>query len=253
MPSCAASSFSHGLAFISSKPERTMTFTSSPPMRARGAAAVHRGVAAAEHDDALADLRGVAEGHRGQPVDADVDVLRALFAPRDIEVAAARRAGADEDRVVALGHQRLHRIDFSLLERDAEVEDVVHFLVDHFLRQAEARDLRPDHAAGARVLVEHGDFVAERREVARHGERGRAGADAGDLLAVRVGLFVCRDLFLIVVVVLVIGGDALQAADGDRLGLGRRSLPRRGRGGTRARTGGRRCGRGFPGTRSTSS
>ena len=33
MPSCCASSFSHGLAFISSKPERTITFTSSPPMR----------------------------------------------------------------------------------------------------------------------------------------------------------------------------------------------------------------------------
>ena len=33
MPSCIASSFSHGEAFISSKPERTMTFTSSPPMR----------------------------------------------------------------------------------------------------------------------------------------------------------------------------------------------------------------------------
>ena len=33
MPSWPASSFSQGLAFISSKPERTMTFTSSPPMR----------------------------------------------------------------------------------------------------------------------------------------------------------------------------------------------------------------------------
>ena len=33
MPSCIASSFSQGLAFISSKPERTMTFTSSPPSR----------------------------------------------------------------------------------------------------------------------------------------------------------------------------------------------------------------------------
>ena len=33
MPSCIASSFSHGLAFISSKPERTTTFTSSPPRR----------------------------------------------------------------------------------------------------------------------------------------------------------------------------------------------------------------------------
>ncbi len=33
MPSCWASSFSQGEAFISSKPERTMTFTSSPPRR----------------------------------------------------------------------------------------------------------------------------------------------------------------------------------------------------------------------------
>ena len=56
MPSCMASSFSQGDAFISSKPERTMTFTSSPPSRRDGAAAVHRGVAAAEHDHALADL-----------------------------------------------------------------------------------------------------------------------------------------------------------------------------------------------------
>ena len=33
MPSCIASSFSHGEAFISSKPERTITLTSSPPRR----------------------------------------------------------------------------------------------------------------------------------------------------------------------------------------------------------------------------
>ncbi len=33
MPSCMASSFSQGEAFISSKPERTITFTSSPPRR----------------------------------------------------------------------------------------------------------------------------------------------------------------------------------------------------------------------------
>ena len=32
-PSCSASSFSHGEAFISVKPERTMTLTSSPPRR----------------------------------------------------------------------------------------------------------------------------------------------------------------------------------------------------------------------------
>src|SRR5690606_29933706 len=62
-------------------------------------AAIHRGVAAAEHHDPTTDLGDVFEGHRGQPVDADVDVGRCLLAPGDVEVAPARRAAANEDRV----------------------------------------------------------------------------------------------------------------------------------------------------------
>ena len=151
------------------------------------AAAVHGGVAAAQDDHALADLGGVAEGHRREPVDADVDVLRPLLPPGNIQISSAGGAGADEDGVVAFGEQRFHAVDFSLLELRAEVEDVADLLVDHLHRQAEARDLGPDHAAGAVVLVEHGDVVAERREVARHGERGGAGADAGDAAPVRFG------------------------------------------------------------------
>src|SRR3546814_591656 len=63
---------------------------------ARGAAAVHRGIAAAEHQHALADLRHVAEVDVGQPVEADVDVRRAFPASRQVEVAPARGAAADE-------------------------------------------------------------------------------------------------------------------------------------------------------------
>src|SRR5256885_8802338 len=93
------------------------------------------------------------ERHRGQPVDADVDVLRALLAPGEVEVAAARRARADEQGIVTLGHQLLHRIDlYPAFEFDSDIEDITHLLVNHFERQAEARDLRPDHAAGARIL-----------------------------------------------------------------------------------------------------
>ena len=99
---------------------------------ARGAAAVHRGVAAAEHDDALVDRGDVAERDVGQPVDADVDVLAGFLAAGNVELAAARRAGADEDRVEVLRQQRLHAVDaLAALELDAEVEDVVGFLVDH--------------------------------------------------------------------------------------------------------------------------
>ncbi len=152
---------------------------------ARGAAAVHGGVAAAEHDHALADLGDVAERHRGQPVDADMDVLGRFLAAGNVEIAAARRAGADEDRVPAFRQQRLHAVDaFAAAEFDAEAEDVAGLLVDDAVGQAEFRDLRADHAAGFRVAVEHHDVIAERRQIARHRERGGAAADQRDALAV---------------------------------------------------------------------
>jgi hypothetical protein len=64
----------------------------------RRAAAVHRGVAAAEHDDALADLVDVAEGHRRQPVDADVDVRAACLRPG---MSRSRPRGAPEPTKIA--------------------------------------------------------------------------------------------------------------------------------------------------------
>ena len=75
----------------------------------RGAAAVHGGVAAAQHDHALADLRRCG---RRTPTRASRCRCgcssRASLRPGNVEVAAARRARADEDRVVALAQQLLH-------------------------------------------------------------------------------------------------------------------------------------------------
>ena len=70
-------------------------------------------------------------------------------------------------------------------------------------------------AAGHAVLLEDGDRVAERHQVVGHGQRGAARADQRHLLAVlELGdLRQTRpDVF-----VPVVGGDALQAADGHRL------------------------------------
>ena len=111
MSSCIASSFSQGDAFISSKPERTMTFTSSPPRRRDGAAAIHRGVAAAEHDDAPADLVDVAERDRDSQSMPIWMLAGGFLAAGNVEIAAARRAAADEDRVVVLRQQRLQAVD----------------------------------------------------------------------------------------------------------------------------------------------
>src|SRR2546426_12241808 len=96
----------------------------------------------------------MAERHRGQPVDADVDVLRAVLPPGEVEVAAARRARADEQDIIALARQFLHGSYFSMYERNPQAEDITHFLVDHLKRQAKTRALRPNHTAGARILVE---------------------------------------------------------------------------------------------------
>jgi len=78
---------------------------------ARGAAAIHGGIAAAKHDDALADLVDVAERDARQPVDADMDVLDRFLAAGNVKIAAARCAAADEDSVEIFREQRLQAVD----------------------------------------------------------------------------------------------------------------------------------------------
>ena len=181
------------------------------------AAAVHRGIAAAEHDHAFADRRDVAERHRGEPVDADVDVRRGFTAAGDRQVATARSTGADEDGIPVLRQKQAHGVDAgAAAELDTELQHVAGFLVDDLFGKPKARDLRTDHAAGLGVAVEHDDLVAQRRQVTGDGERGRAAADAGDPLAValRWPRQVLGD------VVLEVGRDSLQAADRDRFRFG---------------------------------
>ncbi len=99
-------------------------------------------------------------------------------------------------------------------ERAAGRERVADLLVDHFVGQAEFRDLAAHHAAGARIGIEHDNLVADRRQIARDRQRRRPRPDAGDPLAVprrrrlrQQGLDV----------LLPVGRDPLQPADGDRL------------------------------------
>ena len=101
-------------------------------------------------------------------------------------------------------------------ELDAQIEDVAGLLVDDFFRQAEARHLRAHEAARFRIGLEHGDVVAERREIACDGQRRGTRADAGDALAVLRGR---RLRHARAHVALVVGGDALEPADRDRLRL----------------------------------
>ena len=206
------------LHLVEAGPHDDLDVTAAEPPRA--AAAIHRGVTAAEHDHALADAVDVPEGHARQPVDADVDVLRRFLAARNIEIASTRRAAADEDRVVLAavpGEQRLETVDTRAATKfDADVEHVTDFLVDDRFRQAEFRNLAADHATRALIAVVDDAFVAERCEVTRDRERRRSGADQRDALAIRSRALGQEAAD----VVLVVGRDPLEAADRHRLGLG---------------------------------
>ena len=108
--------------------------------------------------------------------------MRARFvATRNIEIAAARRSGTDEDSVIAFIQQTLHRFDTrSGAQLNAECEDVTRFFVDDFFGKAETRNLRADHSAGLRILIKEDDLVAERGKIPRHGQGGRTCSDAGN-------------------------------------------------------------------------
>src|SRR5205823_9285038 len=179
----------------------------------RTAAAVHCGVAAAEHDHSLADAIDVAERNARQPVDPDVDIFRRFLAPRKVEIASPRSAATDEDRVVGAAavarEQRLQTV-YSLTgaKLDAQAEYVADLFVDHRLGQAELGDLAPDHPSGLRVRVVDDAFVAERRQVARDRQRRRPGADQCNALAARFRGALGEPVAYIV---LEIRGYALQA------------------------------------------
>src|SRR5580698_6462387 len=146
-----------------------------------------------------------------------MDVLGRFLAARNIEIAAAWCAAADENRVVIFGQHRLQAVDALVAdELDAEIENVIAFLVDHAFRKTEFRNLRTHHAAGFWILIEHDAFIAHRGKVPCHSERGRATAHERDALAVLLfdGL-----RHPVLDVTLEIGGDALQAADRDGLSL----------------------------------
>ena len=67
---------------------------------------------------------------------------------------------------------------------------------------------------GTAILLENRHLVAERQQIVRHGERGRAGTDAGDSLAV---LFLRRTRQQRRDVIAVVRRHTLQAANGDGL------------------------------------
>src|SRR5262252_9078484 len=152
---------------------------------ARGTAAIHRGIAAPEHDDAAADFVDMTKRDAGQPVDADMDVIRRLRAAGDVEIAPARRAATDEDCIPVVAQQRLEAADeFPEMGLHSHVEDQIDLLVSYRFRQAKARDLRPHHAAALCVAVEQHAVIAEGQQIARDGKGCGAGADEGDALAV---------------------------------------------------------------------
>ena len=71
-----------------------------------------------------------------------MDVRRRFLASWQVEIASARRARADEDRVIALLEDRAQTVHPVLEVHDRTKRgNVADFLVDHRFRQAKARDL----------------------------------------------------------------------------------------------------------------
>ena len=117
-------------------------FTAKPTRRA---AAVHRGVSAAEDDHGLSDLARVLKRHAFEPVDADMDIRsRLLRVPADPAVRGhAELRCRQRPRRNPVSSTSFKRRDVLLEMRvDAEVENVIDLFVEDRFRQAKRRNLR---------------------------------------------------------------------------------------------------------------
>ena len=185
------------------------------------AADVHGDVAAADDGALLADARLLAEVDLAQEVHAAVHAGE-LFA-RDADGRALLRTDGQIEALVALLTQLidgdvLADLD-AALEVDAHLFEHLDLGVDHVLLETEARDAEGQHAAGHLVFIEHGDvFVAHVRQIVGARQAGRAGADDGDLLRVRIGDAAVGDDLRDVALVgleLLLGDKLFDLVDGD--------------------------------------
>jgi hypothetical protein len=110
--------------------------------------------------------------------------------------------------------QALHRRIQAQIRPHAH--DVADLLVQHIGGQAERRNIGSHQSARDRVLFEYRDLVAHRQQVVCDGKRRRARADAGNALAVLLTRRLGQERGDVVTIV---GRNALQPANGNRLGL----------------------------------
>ena len=151
-----------------------------------GARHVVGDVAAADHDDALAQRQGRAGVEGAQEIHAVDDVL--IVCARKSQFAALGKTDAEEDGGVAFlaqaGDREIAAQAHVALEFHAEREDGLDLVADQFARQAEDRNSGGQHAARFGVAFEDGDLVADLDQVVRHGESADTGADDGHALVV---------------------------------------------------------------------
>ena len=148
-----------------------------------GAGDVDGGVAAAVDHDAATEHRLVFAFHAAQHRDG-VDHLGDA-AGRDRRAFADVCADGQEGGVEAVGLHRLEDVvDLGVeLDRDAQIDDALHFGVEHFARQAVLGNAEAHHAAHQRAGFVHRDAVAEAAQVISRGHARGAGTDDQHVLA----------------------------------------------------------------------
>jgi len=166
------------------------TFTSSPPRRARRA---QQSIAVLPPPRTMTPLARSCRYGRTDTLDSQSMPIWMFFGRfpcgQNVEIPPARRAAADEYRIENLPPAATSGcpIRFTADEFDAEVEDVIAFLINDAFRQTEFRKFAcascpPDFG----VLVRTRRNRIPSREVARPRERGRSAADERHALAVFV-------------------------------------------------------------------
>ena len=100
-----------------------------------------------------------------------MNMLFALGATGQFQVAAAGRTGADKYRVITLVQDALQAVDIGLeVCSDAHVEDIVDLFIEDRGWQSEGGDLAAHKAATGRLVIVEIQLVAQWREISRYGE-----------------------------------------------------------------------------------
>src|SRR5688572_4262934 len=150
-------------------------------------AAIHSSISTTDYNYSSAYFFNMAKSYTGKPVNSNVYILFGIpTAGKFGQILASWCTCSDKNSIIIFLKKLLHARYISVEHRmDTHIENIIHLLIQHLLRQPEGWDLATHKATSCHLFIVEVDLISEGGKVTCNSQRCRSGTYQSDFFAIR--------------------------------------------------------------------